>query len=82
MPTSSNVTKLFDKGTYIVRVRVTDVYTFIVEASSIKEAEQHCNDMTHAAEAWLPDDAVSVQRIKQEIRQVSRINPGQITGDE
>ena len=82
MPTSSNVTKLFDKGTYIVRMTVTDQITFIVEAPSKQHAEILCSDKANAVESFLPEEAVSSRRIKQEIRQVSRINPGQITGDE
>ena len=77
---SSNVVTLYEPATYIVRVTTEDMYTFIVKATTPKDAEQQC--LSRTTDAWLPEDATSMRRLSTNIRRCNRVDVSNIKGDE
>ena len=75
-----NVVKLFEPGTYLIRVRTHDLYTFLIDANTKDEAMKKAEDSL--MEKWMPEEATSSRRIDVAAVTVNRIDVSKLTEDD
>lgn len=75
-----NVVKLFEPGTYLVRVRTHDLYTFLIDANTKDEAIKKAEDSLMVK--WMPEEATSSRRIDVDAVTVNRIDVSKLTEDD
>lgn len=75
-----NVVNLFEPGTYLIRVRTHDLYTFLIDANTKDEAVKKAEDSL--MERWMPEEATSSRRIDVNAVTVNRIDRSKLTEDD
>lgn len=75
-----NVVKLFDSGTYIVRVRTHDLYTFLIDANNKDNAIKQAEDSLLVE--WMPEEATSSRRMDVKAVTCNKVNKIDINEDD
>ena len=75
-----NVVNLFEPGTYLVRVRTHDLYTFLIDANNKDEAVKKAEDSL--MERWMPEEATSSRRIDVDAVTVNRIDRSKLNKED
>jgi len=75
-----NVVQLFQPGTYIVRVRTHDLYTFLIDANSKDNAIKKAEDSLMLE--WMPEEATSSRRMDVKAVTCNQVNKIDINEDD
>lgn len=75
-----NVVKLFEPGTYLVRVRTHDLYTFLIDANTKEEAIKKAEDSLMVK--WMPEEATSSRRIDVDAVTVNRVDLSKVNKED